>query len=138
MKKLFVIFLSSLYLVLTTGFTQTMHICKEMMMKPLSGMTDHWEVNKPCPFCTSADIDIEKKEDGCCEEASKIVKIDESLKKETNYNFSVKSQSHEISKILEIIFDSTFISDEENRPYLRTQRVAGGNPLYILHCVFRI
>lgn len=138
MKKLFVIFLSSLYLVLTTGFTQTIHICKEMLSKPMTEMTEQWEVNKPCPFCSSVDMGGEEKQDGCCEEASKIVKIDESLKKESNYSFSIKSSDQGTSTILGAIFDSTFINDEEDLPYLRAKLPVGHNPLYILHCVYRI
>lgn len=138
MKKLFVIFLSSLYLVLTTGFTQTVHICKEMMTKPLNVMTGHWEVDKACPFCSSVDMGAEEKKDGCCEEESKTVKIDESLKKETNYSFSIKSSDHGTSTILGTIFDSTFVNDKEDIPYLSTKIPIGENPLYILHCVYRI
>ena len=138
MKKLFVIFLSSLYLVLTTGFTQTVHICKEMLANPLVVMTEPWEVNEPCPFCSSVDMGGEEKQDGCCEEASKIVKIDESLKKESNYSFSIKPSDEGTPTILGAIFDSTFINDKEGLPYLRAKLPVGHNPLYILHCVYRI
>lgn len=138
MKKLFVIFLSSLYLVLTTGFTQTVHICKEMLANPLVVMTEPWEVNEPCPFCSSVDMGGEEKQDGCCEEASKIVKIDESLKKESNYSFSIKPSDYGTPTILGAIFDSTFINDKEGLPYLRAKLPVGHNPLYILHCVYRI
>ena len=138
MKKLFVSFLSSLYLVLTAGFTQPVHVCKEMMTKPLSVMTAQWEVNKACPFCSSVDITSNGKKDGCCEEASKTIKIDESLKKETTYSFSIKSSDQGTQTILGAIFDSTFFSDEESLSYLRSKLPVGHNPLYILHCVYRI
>ncbi|WP_118195172.1 HYC_CC_PP family protein [Albibacterium indicum] len=138
MKQLFVIFLSSLYLVLTTGFTQTVHVCKEMMTKPLSVMTEQWEVNKACPFCSSVDIATNGKKDGCCEEASKTIKIDESLKKETNYSFSIKSSDHAAPTILGTIFDFTFVNDKEDITFLRVKSPIGDNPLYILHCVYRI
>lgn len=139
MKKLFVIFLSSLYLVLTTGFTQTMHICEEMVEKANVEAAEYQDSHKPCPVCSSLDIDVVKKKDDCCKKESKIVKIDESLKKENSYNFSIKSWGEVIpNKTLGAIFDFPFINTEENSPYLASRLPVRENPLYILHCVFRI
>lgn len=142
MRKLFVIFLSLCYLVLSSGFTQYQHTCKTMAIKIYS-LTNTGEQNsdEPCPICSSKEKDLTKKKKGCCQHEAKIVKVDDSVKKQSQFDFSVKFRGDAIpNETLGAVFDIAIIADntKQSTSYLTSKVPIRGNPLYILNCVYRI
>lgn len=142
MKKSLVIFLSVFYLVLASGFTQYSHLCKEMASKMYSFTnTQNQNQDKPCPICSKKDKDLKEKKKGCCQHEAQFVKVDDSVKKQNSFDFSVKFFGDAIpNKMLGAVFDvETILSDTEKNTYSYSSKVPiQGNPLYILHCVYRI
>lgn len=142
MKKLFVIFLSLCYLVLSSGFTQYQHTCKAMAIKMYSLTNNgHQNSDEPCPICSSKEKDLTKKKKGCCDHEAKIVKVDDSVKKQTQFDFSVKFWGDAIpNKTLGTVFDFPLITDntKQTPSYFSSKVPVRGTPLYIYHCVYRI
>lgn len=141
MKKAFVILLSLLHLVMSTGFAQYTHSCKTMAVKVINlTNTDHKDDSKPCPICAEKNNVTEKK-NGCCTTESEIVKTDDVVKQQHKFDFSVKFWGDAIpNKMLGTVFDFAFeTSEAENTtPHLSSKIPIRGNPLYIFHCVYRI
>lgn len=83
MKKLFVIFLSMLYLVLPTGFIQYSHMCKGMAVKlySLTNSNTHADSDKPCLIRSNKNKELKEKKKGCCKHETKIVKVDNAAHK---------------------------------------------------------
>lgn len=141
MKKQFVIFLSFVYLVLSSGFIQYQHICEGMAVKSYSlTNTEQSNSDKPCPICSSKEKNLKEKKKGCCKHETKIVKVDDSVKKQSSFDFSVKFWGDVIpNKMLGTVFDlSSSEPIEKTIPFLSSKIPIRGNPLYILHCVYRI
>lgn len=141
MKKIFVVFLSALYLVLSSGFTQTTHICKEMTPQYHEASTPLPLSGDPCPLCDSDEADMETRSTDCCETEYQIIKVDDSLKNQHNYNLSIKSGAEAIpQKALGTIFDFTVYDtkSESNLSLLTSKVPIQSNPLYIFHCIYRI
>lgn len=141
MRKLFVIFFSLFYLVLSSGFTQYQHTCKAMAVK-LYSLTNSENQNsdEPCPICSSKEKDLTKKKKGCCDHEAKIVKVEDSVKKQSQFDFSVKFWGDAIpNKTLGTVFDFPLITDNTKQtPYFSSKVPVRGTPLYIYHCVYRI
>lgn len=142
MKKLFVIFFSLFYLVLSSGFTQYQHTCKAMAVKMYSlTNNEHQNSDEPCPICSSKEKDLTKKKKGCCDHEAKIVKVDDTVKNQIQFDFSVKFWGDAIpNETLGAVFESAIVAndDQQSNPYLTSTIPIRGNPLYILHCVYRI
>jgi len=141
MKKLFVIFLSLLYLVLSSGFTQYQHTCKAMAVKLYSlTNTENQNSDKPCPICSAKEKDLNKKKKDCCQHKTQLVKVDDVVKKQSNFDLSVKFWGDAIpNKTLGTVFDFSISTEAAtSTPYLSSKIPFRGNPLYILHCVYRI
>ena len=142
MKKLFVIFLSLCYLVLSSGFTQYAHLCKGTASKVYSfSNTQQQNQDKPCPICSAKEKGLKDQKKNCCKHVSKIIKLDDSVKKHNNFDFSVKFWGDAIpNKMLGTVFDfePIVLDIEKNTAYSSTKVPILGNPLYILHCVYRI
>jgi len=141
MKKAVVIFLSLLYLVLSSGFTQYKHFCKGTAVERIS-LTDTQQQNpdKPCPICTSKEKGLSSKKKDCCKHQSQLVKVDNGIKKQSHFDFSIKFWGEAIpNKTLGALFDTTFVpTSEKQTAYIATKVPVRGNPLFILHCVYRI
>lgn len=142
MKKLFVIFLSLFYLVLSSGFTQYQHTCKAMAVKMYSlTNTEHQNSDEPCPICSSKEKDLTKKKKGCCVHEARVLKVDDTVKNQIQFDFSVKFWGDAIpNETLGAVFESAIVAndDQQSNPYLTSTIPIRGNPLYILHCVYRI
>lgn len=142
MKKSLVIFLSLFYLVLASGFTQYSHLCKEMASKVYSfTSTQDQNQDKPCPICSKKDKNLKDKKKGCCQHEAQFVKVDDSLKKQNSFDFSVKFLGDAIpNKMLGAVFDvgTILLKTEKSTNYPSSKVPIQGNPLYILHCVYRI
>ncbi|WP_423737987.1 hypothetical protein [Chitinophaga caseinilytica] len=142
MKKIFVIFLSVLYVVLASGFTRYAHVCKRMAIQTFS-LTDsgQQDTDRPCPICASKEKDLIKKKKGCCQHEAKLVKVDEGIKKYAGSDLSVKFWGDAVpNKTLGTVFDLTSVTgtSQSSFPHPLSQFPARGNPLYILHCTYRI
>jgi hypothetical protein len=142
MKKLFVILFSFLYLVLASGFTQYSHACKGMAMKTFS-LTNTAQQNsdEPCPICADNEKGLTQKKKGCCQHEAKIVKVEDSVKKQSQFDFSVKFWGDAIpNKTLGTVFDFPLITDntKQTPSYFSSKVAVRGTPLYIYHCVYRI
>ncbi len=97
--------------------------------------------DEPCPICSSKEKDLTKKKKGCCQHEAKIVKVDDTVKSKSQLDFSVKFWGDAIpNETLGTVFDSAIIADntKQSTPYLTSKVPIRGNPLYILHCVYRI
>lgn len=141
MKKLFVISFSLVYLVLSSGYTQYSHICKEIAVKLYSlTNTEYYNSDKPCPICSAREKDLKEKKKGCCEHEAKVIKTDDVIKKQSNFDLSVKFWGDAIpNKMLGTVFDfSVETETEKSTSYHSSKIPIRGNPLYILHCVYRI
>ena len=142
MKKLFVIFLSLCYLVLFSGFTQYAHLCKGTASKVYSfSNTQQQNQDKPCPICSAKEKGLKDQKKNCCKHVSKIIKLDDCVKKHNNFDFSVKFWGDAIpNKMLGTVFDLELIlsDNSKNTAYSSSKVPIQGNPLYILHCVYRI
>ena len=142
MKKVFILFLSLIYLVLSSGFTQYSHFCKGTATERISlTNTAHQDSDKPCPICSAKEKSLKDKKKDCCKHESKIIKVDDCVKKHNNFDFSVKFWGDAIpNKMLGTVFDfePIVLDIEKNTAYSSTKVPILGNPLYILHCVYRI
>lgn len=142
MRKLFVIFFSLFYLVLSSGFTQYQHTCKAMAVK-LYSLTNSENQNsdEPCPICSSKEKDLTKKKKGCCDHEAKIVKVDDTVITKSQLDFSVKFWCDAIpNETLSALFEISIFADDtkQSTSYLTSKVPIRGNPLYILNCVYRI
>lgn len=141
MRKAFVLFLSTLYLVLAVGFNQYSHMCKEMAVKLYSLTETASTADQPCPICASKEKGLKEKKKECCQYEAIVVKVDDGVKKQSNFDFSIKFWGDAIpNKMLGALFDDLLssASAEKNPLYLSSKIPHRDNPLYILNCVYRI
>lgn len=142
MKKIFVIFLSLFYLVLASGFTQYKHFCKGTESKIYSfSDTKEQNQNKPCSICSAKEKGLKDQKNNCCQHDAKYVKVDNSVKKQNNFDFSLKFWGDAIpNKMLGTVFDfeAIVLDTEKNTAYSSSKLPIQSTPLYILHCVYRI
>lgn len=143
MKKIIVIFLSVAYLVLSSGITQYQHICKGMAIKLYSLTNTSYQDtgNKPCPICSAKEKGLKQKKKGCCEHKSKLVTVNENVKKHSVFSLSINFWGNAIpNKMLGTVFERISSIPEAGKSlhYFSYGIPIEGNPLYILHCVYRI
>lgn len=127
---------------MASGITSYSHLCKT------TGIVSHSFSNtleeqkgKPCPICAAKQKGLNKPKKDCCKHESKVVKVDDSVKKQSNFDFSVKFWGDAIpNKMLGTVFDLPVVETEiKTSPlYSSTKIPVRDNPLYILHCVYRI
>lgn len=100
----------------------------------------HQGSDKPCSICSAKEKGLKDKKKNCCKHESKIVKVDDVAKKQSKLELSVKFWGDAIpSKMLETLFDFLIASfNTKTTHYLCSKVPIRGNPLYILHCVYRI
>ncbi len=140
MKRLFVIFLSVFYLVLATGFTRYTHLCQGASVKQLTLYNTLQHADKPCPICQEKNKQLVDKKKDCCKQEQEFVKVDDSAKNQSHSDFVVKLWGTVIAnRMLGALFDPAIIDAARKNNYAHLARYpAWGNPLYILHCTYRI
>lgn len=142
MKKLLVIFLALCYLFLSSGFTRYAHMCNGMATELYSlKNTGHQNSDKPCPICLDKKKDLKQKKKDCCRHEAKVVKVDAGVKKQNQFEASVKFFGDAIpNKMLGTVFDFLVLSNatRKHTPYLSVLVPLRNNPLYMLYCVYRI
>lgn len=140
MHRLFVIFLSFVYLVLSTGFTQYAHFCKSGNVKQVSHTNLAEDPDKPCRLCSAKEKGLKDKKKNCCLHDSKIIKVDDSVQKQSFTDVSVKFLGEAIpNRMLGTLFDTATAATTTPENYSCSSKIPiQGNPLYILHCVYTI
>jgi len=140
--KLLVVILSLFYLVFSTGFTKYKHLCKGTSITLYSfSNTQEQSKDKPCSICSLKEKDLNQLKDGCCKHESQEIKLDDSIKKQSNFDLSVKFWGDAIpNKMLGTVFEFSVVDTEIKKSpiYTSTKISIQSNPLYILHCVYRI
>ncbi|MEN5055504.1 HYC_CC_PP family protein [Sphingobacterium kitahiroshimense] len=140
MKKLFVIFLSFVYLILSSGFAQYAHFCMGTATKEVTLTNINHNTNTPCAICASKEKGLEKKKKNCCKVETQIFKTDKASSKQAGFDFSLKIWGDVIpNRTLGAVFDKLSITNVSNNPHYLSDRIfPRTNPLYIFHCIYRI
>lgn len=134
MKKAFFIFLSILYLVLSSGFTTINHFCKGVKQQ-----TSFFADTKPkngCPICAEKK---QQKSKDCCKHKAQQHKISEKVKQPTLTDLIQKFTWAVLpAEFYKTIFSVYF--PEVNKPDTPVFAFIPirNNPLYIFYCVYRI
>lgn len=91
MKKVAIILFSMFYLILASGFTQHIHFCKGTATT-VHSLTDTGNQNqdKPCPMCSDKNNKLTDKKKNCCQHETKLVKLNNSVWQQFNFDFSAK------------------------------------------------
>nr|WP_315026568.1 hypothetical protein [uncultured Chryseobacterium sp.] len=135
MKKVFHILFILLYIVVSSGFTTSKHVCKGNSSEIHVGLKKLSDLD--CPKCSS---NKEKNHSGCCKlEVKKICKEDNLP--HSYKNSPVKFLSASIPYYnLGTVFDNALIFDSKNNSsYFDPSKYHLNYPsLFILHCVYRI
>lgn len=142
MKKIAVIFLSMLYLNFALGYIQHIHLCKGVASIAYSlTYTKNQNQDKPCPMCSDKDKTQTEKKKNCCQHETKLVKLNDSVWQQLNFDFSVKFLADAIpNKMLGTVFDFSGIepNTKQSTHYSSSNVLVQDNSLYILYCVYRI
>ena len=140
MRKLFVIFLSLLYLVLSSGFTQFSHECVGSAIRSVSLTASTAIGDQPCPICLAKEKDLKKSKKDCCKHESKTLKVDVSTQGNGYFDYAFKIFAHVFpERMLGALFDLAIEGDIiANTNHYSTKTVPWSNPLYIFYCVYRI
>lgn len=140
MKRLFVIFLSLVYLVLSSGFAQYTHLCKGTTSKQVSLTNIIQDSKLPCALCASKEKGLDKKKKNCCKIKIQIFKTDKASSKQAGFDFSVKIWGDVIpNRTLGAVFDKlSIVNDSNYNTYSSVKILFRNNPLYILLCIYRI
>jgi hypothetical protein len=136
MKRLVVIFLSMLYVVMSSGFTMYTHFCNGIQQGKAFSVNE--QPDRPCNICVVKNKQ-QKKKKGCCKHKSELVKVTDSVKKTANQTVCLKVWGDVIpNKTLGAVFDIN-IESQLKTVYTTPSNVPiPGNPIYILNCVYRI
>lgn len=140
MKKLFAIFLSIVYLVLSSGFAKQVHLCKGTLSKQVSLANITPDSRLPCPLCMDKERGLSKKKKNCCKIDIQIFKTDKASSKQAGFDFSIKVLGEAIpNSIWGTVFDKLSVFHVPNFPIYSSSKISlSSNPLYIFHCLYRI
>lgn len=134
MKKAFNLFFILLYLVISSGFTTSKHICKGNSSEIKIGMKSLSDLD-----CSKCKTNKNKNHTKCCKvEVKKIYKTDNlnHSQKDLSVKFLLASIPYET---LGTVFDIPFIDTETTSSIFDRSKDHHNYPsLYILHCVYRI
>ena len=127
MKKLFFILLSFFYLMSSAGATVQFHYC----MDRLVGAGMHHDESDECSKCGM------KKQDGCCKDESKYVKVESNHKPSSKFllSYYLPTLSQEI---FFDVFQSLFLQAESRRMTYHYISPSHFGKLYKYFCIFRI
>lgn len=125
---------------MASGFTQYTHWCKESAIT-VSSLKNTKQQDKPCPICSTKEKGLKDQKKNCCQYDTKIVKVDDSVKKQNSFDFSVKFLEFTLSnKTLGTVYDAEILAlaNKNNNTFTSSKIPFKGKPLHILHCVYRI
>lgn len=137
MKNTFVILLTMFYLVLASGFTKYTHFCKGVKME--TRLTNNHEQGKPCPLCQTKNKARKEARQDCCKHEQQVIKMTDKVQKITSQQSGFKFWGNVIpNRTLGAVFDPSFKGSAYPVERIFPKIPVPGNPLYILHCVYRI
>lgn len=137
MKKTLVIFLSLIFLVISTGFTTSEHFCKGVKQETTFFLDSSKDKN--CPVC-AAKKQYQAEKENCCKHESQLNKIDNSFSNKLQKQSDLKLVGQDL-KLISLA--NTPVLDF-NTTELFSGRFSNANlplrknALYIYHCVYRI
>ncbi|WP_316840799.1 HYC_CC_PP family protein [Pedobacter gandavensis] len=136
MKKLFSLFLCLLFLIVSTGFTTSAHICKGVKQEIRLFSKEHQD--QVCPVCAAKNKQLTKK-DNCCKHEKDQVKLADKVQKIAQQESLLKFSGEAVLYLHPAninIWDDQLTTVKTDGFYFSTP--LKGPPFYILHCVYRI
>ena len=137
MRKTLLLLLSTLILVLSSGFTTYSHICKGVVQ--YVGTEQLLEEREGCSFCAQKGEQVADNLTNCCEQDTAVIKVKTEVQDTTvkvvKFSFFTEFILHNyFGAVFSIVpFDlHQFTSNEAVFPILWKV------PLYIKHCVYRL
>ncbi|MCX2452749.1 hypothetical protein OQX61_15830 [Pedobacter sp. PLR] len=136
MKRLSSLFLCLLFLLVSTGFTTSAHICKGVKQEIRLFSKEHQD--QVCPVCALKNKQLTKK-DNCCKHEKDQVKLADKVQKIAQQDNISKFSGEAVlylhpanttiwdDKVTTVKTDAFYFSSLIKLP-----------PFYILHCVYRI
>lgn len=136
MKRLFSLFLSILFLTVSTGFTGSVHVCKGIKQEVRLFQEDHQD--KVCPVCALKNKQKTKKHN-CCKHQAEQFKLKEKASKNPVQQSLLKFSGEAVlSPYTAVTFDGKFGLTAQNVDSFYSPTRLKSPPLYVLHCVYRI
>ncbi|KIO75465.1 hypothetical protein TH53_20540 [Pedobacter lusitanus] len=135
MKRLFSIFLSLLLLIVSVGFTASTHFCKGIVMEtPLC----HQSQKKACSDCITKN-NQKRNNKSCCRFETRNIKLTEKIQENSQQNNVFKfSGAAVLQRYTGTVFDPNTTLTVSPNPAFTFPSPLKSNPLYIMHCVYRI
>lgn len=139
MRQLFVILLSLLYLIMSSGFTQYTHECSGTAIRLVS-LSSSDNGNNPCSICQAKERGLKKAKKDCCKHGSETIKVDVTTSGNAISDLGFKLFAHIFpERMLGAVFDVNIESEVLSNPLnYSTKPPQWSNPLYMLNCVYRI
>jgi hypothetical protein len=88
-------------------------MCKGMDVKLYNLMSaGHQDSDKPCPVCLQKQKDLKQKKKDCCQHEAKVIKVDTGVKKQAQFDASVKFLGDAIpDRTLGAVFEFLLLAD---------------------------
>lgn len=136
MKRLFTFFLCLLFLIVSTGFTTSSHICKGVKQEIRVFSKEHQD--QVCPVCALKNKQLTKK-DNCCKHEKDQVKLADKVQKIAQQESILKFSGEAVLYLhpgITTIWDDQVMAVKTDAFYFSSPLISP--PFYILHCVYRI
>lgn len=136
MKRLFSLFLCLLFLIVSTGFTTSAHICKGVKQEIRLFSKEHQD--QVCPVCALKSKQKTKK-DNCCKHEQNQVKLADKVQKIANQESLMKFSGEAVLYLHPA--KATVWNEQLNTSkaeFVHASCPLKSPPFYILHCVYRI
>lgn len=136
MKRLLSLFLCLLFLIVSTGFTTTAHICKGVKQEMRLFSKEHQ--NQVCPVCALKNKQKTKK-DNCCKHEKDQVKLADKVQKVAQQEHLLKFSGEAVRYLHPAntsIWNTKLESQKTDAFYFSIPLKQP--PFYILHCVYLI
>lgn len=135
MKRVFHILFILLYIVVSSGFTTSRHVCKGNASEIHVGLKKLSDLD--CPKCKA---NKQKNHNGCCKlEVKKICKEDNLPHSYKNTPVKFLSASIPYYNLGAVFEPASTIDPENHTSYFHPSKYHPHSPpLFILHCVYRI
>ncbi|NML20799.1 hypothetical protein HHL16_07935 [Pseudoflavitalea sp. G-6-1-2] len=139
MKKAAIIFVSFLYLILSTGFITNRHTCKKLGLEELL-LFSKQDPDQPCGHCKARNKNQTAPKKGCCTQRSELVKLTDKVQKTPDCKLPPKVwEDAGLHRFAEALSDELLWSAAiANRCEVDSLPPPRGAPLFVLHCVYRI
>lgn len=130
-QQAFILFLASLYLVISIGLAMNIHTCEGLVME--ASLVEL--ASKPCPKCISK----QDCEDKCCQNELEMLQIDAEDYYPSLYEFKFTQLFASIIPFFQFSFLIDFQNLKSNSPgYSFQEKISPNEFIYILNCVYRI